>query len=490
MNVESIINSSSLEKTFRALVKQYRALLRWGVDKVFQDSRIDNMFIDARHLIDDREASKASKLLTDLKKQIHLLENQYPDQKNEIEKELFSRIQQLETIIDKSSGVNVDEAHTFLQTLEIARVAMQNDDWSEAKSRIETVEEQILTTQIIEQTIPQPSPTSQIKTNTVEDTNTVVLKKSADTPETKTNEDNDKKTVVKNANEKTTGNKSINSTEKKQETPILDEKISGRKKPAQQAPEKNTLKAKLDGKKDDLKTSEDAIQNTSVKNNEKSKESSKDKNREKEKEKEKDKPLLPSSLEASLNTTAKALYTTANRSAVGRLISLQDLQKTFNTLDNSDIQNIRIGFYASADTLNAELAPLSRIAINVKETGIQVALLRLSISRDLAIYLVGIPINENTNFDQLNKIVSQCDSSFVNASRINKKNVKKLSDALPEILKINPHLYIKDDPNTETGEIILTEDVSQADSKYTFIEDQKSRFVEDAAINLEKYSKY
>jgi len=339
MDAESSIKSSKLEITFRKHVKQYRALLRWGVDKVFHDSRIDALFHDVKQSLDTGNARDATTLLADLKKEIDSLETQYPIQKNEIEKKLYARIEQLETIIGKKLNIDLDDIQDYFKMLEIARVALQNDDWAEAKNKIERVENNVL----------------------------------------------------------------------------------------------------------DFGTTEDT---------------------------------------SSLGPIAESLRTAREKTMIGRLLNPHDLKKTFDTLDQSNIENIRIGFIAAPETINTELAHFSKRPITIKKSSTQVLLLRMSISRDLSIYLIGIPIHADYQISQLDHIVPHLSSAFINMQNIEDDCV---DDLIKSIATLSSGL------SSDKNKLFINKqsDAEQPlfnDLTYTEIKNNETHFTEEAAFYLAKYS--
>ncbi len=386
-NAEPIAKPHDLKATFRKHVKQYRALLRWGVDKVFQDSSIEVLLFDVKRHIDNDENQQAEALLHELKAQINLLEAQYPDQKSEIEKELYSRIKQLETVIDDTPNIDQNNVHQHLQTLEIARVAIQNDDWLEAKSKISLVETQVL---------------------------------------------------VSNISNDLTQNHSASEIE-----------------PVHETEDKPGPKLAANPK---LKTEAAPTRSKS-------------------------KPTPTPKLN-QLGAIAASLHASTAKSMIGRLLKEKDLQKTFHTLDQTHADNLRIGFIATPEIINTQLAEFAKNKVSLQNNDSQFLLLRLPLSRELTVYLIGIPASESTDFSSLNNIIPQLSACFVNTSNLNDDCTTSLVTKLAKVTSDEDKLFIT------TPAISNEEHTAFDDLKFTTIENTNSRFIEDAAFNLSKYSHF
>jgi len=420
MDAESSINSSKLEITFREQVKQYRALLRWGVDKVFQDTGIDILFTDARQMLDEKDDKKASEILLSLKNQINILEDQYPVQKNQIELTLYSQIQQLELVLEKSKTITSDNVSSYLQTLEISRVAIQNDDWAEARKLINAVETDVLeqeVTDAVHLSTQEQDPV--IENAQIRETRNVSAPLVTDTPETDNNVD--------------TNGHDLTKVVSPSETPLKNKTNVSTKWKAQ------------------VKT-ETAVEETNAK-------------------------FTP-------GPVSRALAATAIQSAVGKLVNTKELEKTFQTLNKSNINNLRIALVGSPETINTELACFSRNSLKIKLTGSQVVLLRLSISRDLAIYLIGIPVNENTNPQQICEIAPQLSAIFFNTADVNDKNIAPLKKALPDLIASNEKIFVK----TQCSNQLFEDASSHNAQKITAFTDDAIPFILNAAQYLESYS--
>jgi len=142
MSVQDLNTPARIEDNFRNQARQYRALLRWGVDKVFEDANFNPIFVKVRKLIDENQLTDASHLLGELQIKITHLEDQYPIQKKQIEKNLYIKIDHLESLL-LNNHFNQAQIDSYFKKLEITRVAIQNDDWLEAKSKLSTLEKEI-----------------------------------------------------------------------------------------------------------------------------------------------------------------------------------------------------------------------------------------------------------------------------------------------------------------------------------------------------------
>ena len=497
MDAESSIKSPNLEATFRKHVKQYRALLRWGVDKVFQDTRVDILFTDAQRLIDSGESEKAEIVLDELKEHIASLESQYPSQKGEIEKELYSRIEQLERIIEKSHNIEQDYTYHFLQTLEIARVAMQNDDWAEAKVKINLVEDVVLNTAIIDDTPPfaeetveqiveaqkdeteeQSAPASELTDGikvadetdqlTEESTEAEDEERSEQLVEDQQGDITEQDALASESIDNVSVSELTDSIKVPDETDQLVEKAA--EVTAQELTTQEPIGKEVTTVKLEAVVEQEISEETGA-----------------EREAETialETPLQQASMPEleSLGPIAMSLYSTPKKSMMGKLVSEKDLQKTFHALDQSNLDNLRIGFIASPDAINSQLASFSKKAIHVKETGTQLLLLRLSLSRELTIYLVGIPANTSTAFSGLNNLIPELSACLVDTHNIKNDCTTLLINKLAESPPNRNKLFIKS--------LAIEEDVSFENIEFTAITNDETSFIEDAALHLTKYSNF
>jgi len=439
MGAETGIKTLNLEKLFRKHVKQYRALLRWGVDKVFQETRIDMLFTDTKQHIDNGNDEKAIALLEELKTQINSLETQYPDQKNEIKKDLYARIDQLETVIGKSHNIDQNSAHKHLQTLEISRVAIQNDDWLEAKRKINLVENEVLTTVISEDLVINE--TASNENAIIEKANQARKQVTADNKSevaTVSNKPEPSSTTppvppeVPQTQSDTEASRSVKTAELEQ---VQNQQESSTA--SQIDPEKNTL--------------------TSIKGT----------------------PLGP---------VAQSLYAAQHKTMIGKLLKEQDLQKTLHTLDKSTVDNLRIGFIACPGIINTQLSVFSKRPLSLKETGTQILLLRLSISRALSIYLIGIPANISTDFSKLNELMPELSACFVNTHNLSLKCGNLLAEKLAQCSPEKEKLFIKLQESDANEENTLKQNMN--DIEFTKLENAESDFIEDAATYLAQFSRF
>ncbi|MDH3326032.1 MAG: hypothetical protein OEM38_04860, partial [Gammaproteobacteria bacterium] len=198
------------------------------------------------------------------------------------------------------------------------------------------------------------------------------------------------------------------------------------------------------------------------------------------------KPNIEPKPNIDLNPIAQSLITTANKSIIGKSVSIQGLQKIFQSLNQSDFNTLRIGLVASPQIINTELSCLSRMTLIIEETGTELVLLRLPISRELTIYLVGIPLNSSLKGDQLEYITSQLSSVFINTTDSSDNDIAQLSDALTKITNTEIKLFLKDQLNIQP----IKDEALHNKLEFTLIKDAGSVFIEDAAHHMDSYSQF
>jgi len=140
MFAEKHQDSGFLEQEFRRSLKQYRSLLRWGIDKVFSDTgaKIEALFGEVQQCLDKNNVTQAGSVLEELSSHLREMEQKYPEKKNKIIAYVNESICSLENTLNKNlnivfSGDGEGVRENMLRELECARVALQNDDWEEAK---------------------------------------------------------------------------------------------------------------------------------------------------------------------------------------------------------------------------------------------------------------------------------------------------------------------------------------------------------------------
>lgn len=420
MGIETRINKSSLEKVFREQVKQYRALLRWGVDKVFEGNKIDNLFHDVKSLLDAKENDKASNLLSELKSEINKIEDQYPVQKTEIENKLLAKIQQLETLIEKTTNIDLKQNHDFFKTLEIARVAMQNDDWPEAQTKIESVEVQVNKFQA----------------------------------ELKAAEE-------KAAQEKAEKEKAAK--EKAEKERIEKEKIAAEKK---QIAEEKRLAEEKQKQEAEAQRIEIEKQQTA-----------------KEKELAEKQLADASARQSSLGPVANKLLSTEKHSTIGKLVDIKGLQQTFQMLDMGNTKNLRIGFIADAKIIDTNISSYSKKALHIGGSDKNIPLIRLAISRELTIYLVGLPFDSGFEIHPLKNIATQFSALFIDTQDIAQNDIEHLSKTVTELATaVSDKIFIKD----HNQSLIDNKHIDNLKSIHT--DNAKHTFIEDAAFHLTSFS--
>ncbi len=128
-----------LEHDFRLSHKQFRALLRWGVDKAFQETSLSTqeLLAETRKLLDKKSTEYTAILLEKITHNLRTMEQTYSDKKAARLNSSNATIHFLEKILTGTSCINLDDTHNqqnkFTQELELARLASQNDDWLQAE---------------------------------------------------------------------------------------------------------------------------------------------------------------------------------------------------------------------------------------------------------------------------------------------------------------------------------------------------------------------
>ena len=123
---------SNLEQEFRRLLKHYRSLLRWGVDKVFNDARTltDGLFIELRQYIDSKNTSQAKVALDELLNRLHDMEQNFTTAKEELVVSARKSINFLESIF--SGNASVVNNNELQAGLERARIKLEQNEWQQA----------------------------------------------------------------------------------------------------------------------------------------------------------------------------------------------------------------------------------------------------------------------------------------------------------------------------------------------------------------------
>jgi len=134
-------NLGQLEHDFRLLLKQFRALLRWGVDKAFQEmsSSTQELLEEVRKLLDKKSTEYTPILLEKIANNLTEMEHAYTERKIALLNHSNATINFLERVLADDSCTdpddidNINQRNEFIQELEQARLASQNDDWLQAE---------------------------------------------------------------------------------------------------------------------------------------------------------------------------------------------------------------------------------------------------------------------------------------------------------------------------------------------------------------------
>jgi len=130
-----------LEHDFRLSHKQFRALLRWGIDKAFHETSLSTqeLLVETRKLLDKKSTEYTAILLEKVAHNLREMEQTYADKKVALLNYSNATIHFLEKILtempntEPSDTQAINERNKFVQALEQARLASQNDDWSQAE---------------------------------------------------------------------------------------------------------------------------------------------------------------------------------------------------------------------------------------------------------------------------------------------------------------------------------------------------------------------
>jgi len=387
IETQSEINIASLENDFRQFVKQHRALLRWGVDKVFDPSEIKNLLLNTRRLLDSKELKEAQDLLSTLRKKLNVLEQEYPAKKSETENLLRVDIFRLETDImlaHADDDVEIETVHDLLKTLEIARVAMQNEDWPEARARIDEVGHSLLI---------------------------IVDEKKSNISVEPNSEDASKKSVQVSTAEK-------------------------------------TLETEPESKEVDLsQESSEIVQETTPKN--------------------------VSIINEFSSELIDKLVSTAQKSVQAKMVSVQELIKTFQMLNKSQVTTYIVGFVTDSKNIENTLWPYSRTPLT-STSGKPLTLLRLPLSRTNTVYVIGIPEDIVVGNRGLVSLISYFNTMSVDLSYGIEGKIAELSDSFLDMMKQSERILLM---NKETTRLFSeSEDLNTLGSHSVDVGDDNNYF--------------
>lgn len=146
--METHIEQGVLEREYKESIKNYRSLIRQGLDETLEKPGkiAQELIAETRHLLDKNSTGSAKQTLQQLASHLKSMKSSFPRASDHVGNELKSSIQFVDETIRASHISTILDRETNVH-MEKARFAMQNEDWATTREYIDKVIEHYLSKQ-------------------------------------------------------------------------------------------------------------------------------------------------------------------------------------------------------------------------------------------------------------------------------------------------------------------------------------------------------